>query len=221
MLRLVGVVISVGLADSLNPSTIGPALYLATVKERVWRVTQFTLGVFGVSLAGGLLVTIGPGRLLIGLIPHPREHVRHAIELLAGIALVLVAIALWLARRRLTRRELPMRSVGGHSAFIAGASIMAIELPTAAPYIAVMAAIAASDASLLGEVWLLVLYNLAFALPLFAIVVVLLVAGDRAAPWLHGAQTWLQRWWPVALAALLFLAGIGLTAIGAVGLARE
>ena len=39
MLRRVGVAISVGLADSLNPSTVGPALYLATVGKRVWRVT--------------------------------------------------------------------------------------------------------------------------------------------------------------------------------------
>ena len=51
MLRRIGVVISVGLADSLNPSTVGPALYLATVQKRVVRVAQFTIGVFGVDLA--------------------------------------------------------------------------------------------------------------------------------------------------------------------------
>ena len=38
MLRLIGVVISVGLADSLNPSTVGPALYIATARQRVLRV---------------------------------------------------------------------------------------------------------------------------------------------------------------------------------------
>ena len=53
MLRLVGVVISVGLADSLNPSTVGPALYLATVGKRVLRVMQFTIGVFSVNLVVG------------------------------------------------------------------------------------------------------------------------------------------------------------------------
>ena len=67
MLRRVGVAISVGLADSLNPSTAGPAPYLATVRNRVWRVTQFTIGVFSVTLAGGLVLTNGPGRLLLGL----------------------------------------------------------------------------------------------------------------------------------------------------------
>jgi hypothetical protein len=68
MLRRIGVVISVGLADSLNPSTVGPALYLATIRKRVWRVTQFTIGVFSVDLVVGLVLTIGPGRLLLGLL---------------------------------------------------------------------------------------------------------------------------------------------------------
>ena len=72
MPRLVGVVVSVGLADSLNPSTIGPALYLATIRKRVLRVTQFTIGVFGVDLVVGLVLTIGSGRLLLGLVPHPQ-----------------------------------------------------------------------------------------------------------------------------------------------------
>lgn len=76
MLRRVGVAISVGLADSLNPSTVGPALYIATGRQRVWRVTQFTIGVFGISFVGGLVLTIGPGRLLLGLVPHPQGTVR-------------------------------------------------------------------------------------------------------------------------------------------------
>ncbi len=86
MLRRVGVAISVGLADSLNPSTAGPAPYLATVRNRVWRVTQFTIGVFSVTLAGGLVLTIGPGRLLLGLgtrrlrAPDPRRVTLRLIQ---------------------------------------------------------------------------------------------------------------------------------------------
>src|SRR5450755_2295257 len=116
MLRLVGVVVSVAVADSLNPSTVGPALYLATVRQRVLRVTQFTIGVFTVDLAAGLVLTIGPGRLLIGLVPHPQRTVRHVIELVAGVILLVAAVALWRGRRSLARRELPMRSGGGGSA---------------------------------------------------------------------------------------------------------
>ena len=91
MLRRVAVMISVGLADSINPSTVGPALYLTTAHRRVVRVMQFTIGVFLVELAAGIVLTIGPGRLLLGMVPHPRDTVTHVIELVAGLVLPAVS----------------------------------------------------------------------------------------------------------------------------------
>lgn len=221
MLRRIGVAISVGLADSLNPSTVGPALYLATAHRAVWRVAQFTLGVLGVNFAGGLVLTIGPGRLLLGVVPHPQGTVRHVIELVAGIVLLGAAASLWSGRRRLAQRELPGRSGGGGSAFVAGVSIGTVELLTAAPYFAVIAAIVASTAKLPEEILLLVLYNLAFVLPLLAIMVVLIVAGERADPWLRKGGAWLQRRWPVVLAGLLLFVGSVLAVLGGSGLVRQ
>ncbi len=221
MLRRVGVAISVGLADSLNPSTVGPALYLATVRNRVWRVTQFAIGVFSVTFAGGLVLTIGPGRLLLGLVPHPQGTVRHVIELVAGVVLLIVAVALWRGRRSLARRELPGRSGGGGSALITGASIAAVELPTAAPYFAVIAGIVASSASVPQEIGLLALYNVAFVLPLLVIVVVIAFGGERADRWLQQGGAWLQRRWPVVLASLLLFVGSVLAVLGGTGLVRQ
>jgi cytochrome c biogenesis protein CcdA len=221
MLRRVGVAISVGLADSLNPSTVGPALYLATVRKRVWRVTQFTIGVFSVTFAGGLVLTIGPGRLLLGLVPHPRGTVRHVIELVGGVVLLIVAVALWRGRRSLARRELPGRSGSGGSALITGASIAAVELPTAAPYFAVIAGIVASSASVPQEIGLLALYNVAFVLPLLVIVVVIAFGRERADRWLQQGGAWLQRRWPVVLASLLLFVGSVLAILGGTGLVRQ
>ena len=34
---------------------------------------QFTIGVLGVDLAVNLVLTIGPGRFLLGLVPHPQR----------------------------------------------------------------------------------------------------------------------------------------------------
>jgi cytochrome c biogenesis protein CcdA len=221
MLRLAGVAISVGLADSLNPSTVGPALYLATAQRAVLRVLLFTLGVFAVDLVAGIALTVGPGRLLLGLVPHPRGTVRHVIELAAGVILLAAAAALWTGRRRLARRELPMRSGGGGSALIAGASVAAIELPSAVPYFAVIAGIVASDATTAQSIGLLVLYCVAFVAPLLAIVGVLLVAGRRADPWLRRGGAWIQRRWPVVLACLLLLVGSALTLLGGVGLLKQ
>lgn len=221
MLRRIGVAISVGLADSLNPSTVGPALYMATLSKRMWRVVQFTIGVFGVTFAGGLVLMIGPGRLLLGLVPHPQGTVKHVIELIVGVVLLILAVALWLGRRSLARRELPGRSGGGGSALIAGASIAAVELPTAAPYFAVIAGIVASSASVAQEIGLLALYNLAFVLPLLVILVVIGFGGKRADRWLEQGGEWVQRRWPVVLAGLLLFVGSVLALLGGTGLVRQ
>jgi cytochrome c biogenesis protein CcdA len=221
MLRLAGVAIAVGLADSLNPSTVGPALYLATARNGALRVTLFAIGVFAVNLAAGIALTIGPGRLLRGLVPHPQRTGRHVIELVAGVTFLAVAVALWLGRRRLARRELPMRNGGGGSALIAGAAIAAVELPTAVPYLAFIAAIVASSAGVAQAIGLLALYCVAFVAPLLAIVATLLVAGERAERWLQKGAAWLQWRWPVVLASLLLLVGSGLTVVGGAGLVKQ
>ncbi len=71
MLRLIGIMISIGLADSLNPSTIGPALYLAAQPRPRVALAQFTAGVFIVYFLGGALVALGPGQLVLSLVPKP------------------------------------------------------------------------------------------------------------------------------------------------------
>ena len=221
LLRLAAVAFSVGLADSINPSTVGPALYLATGNSRVARVTAFTAGVFTVNLVAGVLLAVGPGRLLVGLLPHPRPLVTHVIELVAGLALIAAAVALWFARRRLAARELAMRGGGGRSALIVGASIAAIELPTAAPYLGIIALSAASSASVAQIVGVLALFNAGFVLPLLAIIAILLVARERADPLLDRCGLWLRRRWPLVLAGLFLLVGAGLAVAGAAGLITQ
>src|SRR5436305_6918968 len=220
-LRLVVLVVSVGLADSLNPSTVGPALYLAMAREPVARVAQFTVGLFSVNLLAGVVLTIGPGRLLLGLVPQPHRNVRHVIELVAGVLLLIAAVAAWLRRRSLARHELPMRSGSGGSALVAGASIAAVEIPTAIPYFAVIAAIVASPARAPAEIVLLALYNLAFVLPILAIIVVLIIGGEATDRTLQKAGAWLQRQWPVVLAGLMLLVGGILATLGGSGLIAE
>jgi len=218
MLRLTFAVISVGLADSLNPSTLGAALYLATVPKRVLRVAEFTFGVFLVNFAAGVVLTIGPGRALLGLVPNPKGTVRAVIELVAGVVLLVCAAALWVGRRRLARRELPMRRARGGSALIAGASITAVELPTAVPYFAVIAAIVASSAPVSQQIGMIALYNIAFVLPLLAIIAVLLIAREHADDALQRGAAWLQRTWPIVLAGLFLTVGSVLIVVGGIGL---
>ena len=97
----------------------------------------------------------------------------------------------------------------------------AVELPTAVPYFAVIAGIVASSASVPQAVGLVALYCLAFVLPLLAIVVTLLVAGERADPLLEKGAAWLQRQWPLVLATLLLVVGSALILAGGAGLLKN
>ncbi|HEX4519742.1 MAG TPA: GAP family protein [Gaiellaceae bacterium] len=221
LFRLALVSLSVGLADSLSPETVGPALLLATGPKRIWRVMQFTLGVFVVYFAVGVVLLTGPGRWLIGFVPNPQGTVRHVIEIVAGVVLLACGAALWFGRRRLGRRELPGGGARGGSSFVAGATIAAVGMPTAVPYLAVIAGIVASSATIPQEVVLLLIYNVAVVVPLLAIVVILLVAGKHADRPLATMASWLQRQWPVVLAILLLLIGSILILLGGAGVLKN
>jgi cytochrome c biogenesis protein CcdA len=218
MLRLIGLAVSIGLADSINPTTIAPGLYLAAGERPRKGVLEFTLAVFVVSLAGGVIIALGPGQLLLSALPHPRRRTRDTIELVVGGLLLVAAVFLWLRRDKLSHREPPKFEVEGRSSAILGAMITAIELPTAFPYFAVIAAAVGSGVGPVRQVVMLVIFNLCFITPLLAILAVLTFAGDRATSVLASARDKLQRNWPRVLAVLLFVAGLFVVLLGATGL---
>jgi cytochrome c biogenesis protein CcdA len=219
VLRLMAVMISIGFADSLNPSTIAPALYLATGRRPRREVLQFTLAVFFVYLVGGLILVFGPGRLILSLIPRPNRHVGFVLEVVAGVAMLTASAFMWGYRDRLSTRRMPSPGASGRSSALLGATIMAVELPTAFPYFAAIAAIVGSDVGPLRQILLLVLFNVCFVLPLLGIFLTLELAGPRATLLLARARASLEQRWPTVLAVVALLAGVFVTLIGVTGLA--
>src|ERR1700722_18926990 len=166
------VVLVIAVVDCLNPSTIAPSLYLATGPSAVRKLVSFTVGVFVVNALGGLVILLGPGQVLVGLIPHPDPHARHLFELFLGGVLLPLAGVLWLNRTRVAHRIATSQEQIDRSAFLLGAGIMAVELLTAFPYFAAIAAIAASRTSVVTEIGLLGVFNLVFFAPLLAVTAV-------------------------------------------------
>ncbi|HUE26946.1 MAG TPA: GAP family protein [Solirubrobacteraceae bacterium] len=223
MLRLLGLVISIGLADSINPSTIAPALYLATGKENPRsQVAQFTVSVFVVYLAGGALIAIGPGQLLRTAFDlDVQQTIRHVAEIVAGVVLLISAELVWRRRGRLLHRGIPGADPKRRSSAWLGATITAVELPTAFPYFAAIAAILGSGAGPIRQLVLLVVFNVCFVLPLIAIVATLTFAGESSERILATWRDFLNRRWPQLLAALLVIIGIVGIVFGATGLAAQ
>ena len=218
MLRLVGIVITIGLADSLNPTTIAPALYLATGERGRERVAEFTLAVFAVYFLGGAAIAVGAGQLVRPLLPHPRHQVADIVEIVIGAAMIAAAAMLWRHRLRLARRDPPDFDPHGKSSFVLGASIMAVELPTAFPYFAAIAAIVGSGQGPVRDLFLLLLFNLCFVWPMLAIIGILTFAPDKSERVLSDARTFLQKHWPTVLAGLALVAGTFVVILGVTGL---
>jgi cytochrome c biogenesis protein CcdA len=222
VLRVTALVISIGLADSLNPTTIGPALFLAGGPRARREVTRFTIAVFLVYLVGGAAFALGIGQLVLSLVPRPDREDQYVLEIVAGAVVLTAGAIVWGYRNRLAKREVPMPNPEGKSSAFLGATITAIELPTAFPYFAAIAAIVGSGLNVAQQALLLVVFNVCFVLPLIGIVAVVAFApGNRAEDLLGRGRRWLEARWPAVLATLGLVAGIFVMFLGISGLAGQ
>jgi cytochrome c biogenesis protein CcdA len=180
---------------------------------------QFTAAVFAVYFLGGLIIALGPGELLLALVPKPGRHLGFVLEIVAGGAMLTASAFLWGYRQHLSKRDPPEIKADRRSGAILGATITAVELPTAFPYFAAIAAVVGSDLDVIRQVFLLVVFNLCFVAPLLGIVATLTFAGDDAKRLLARGREFLERRWPVVLAVLALAAGIFVTLLGVTGLA--
>jgi len=202
----------------MNPSTIAPGLYLALGERARSSLIEFTLAVFVTNFAGGAVIALGPGQVVLHLVPHPHPTAKYILETIAGVVMLIGAVVLCVKRRSLRQRELPSPSAEGKSAILLGLTISAIELPTAFPYFAAIAAIVGSGLGPLRQLIALGLYNVAFVLPLILMIIVLEVAGDNAKAAIETARDWLQKHWPTLVAVLALVAGVFVTLLGVTGL---
>ena len=217
--HIFAVVVAIAFVDSLNPSTIGPALVLGATDASGARVRHFTLGVFAVFFVGGALLVLGPGQLLLAAVPRPDAEDKHLVEIIGGGVLLIVALSVWIKRRRLSDVPLPGAESGRRGALALGATISVLELPTAFPYFAAIAAIVDSDAGVVTQVGYLLVFNIVFVLPLLLIAGALTVAGERVEPALERVRGWFERRWPTLTATVVAIAGALLLTFGLAGYA--
>lgn len=216
MTALTLLVASIAFADSINPSTVIPALWMASTPRA--HLISFATGVFAIYLAGGLVLVFGPGPLLISTLHHIQGTVEHALEAAGGVLVLALALGLWRSRHSQPTVRLPQAGCGRSSAFALGAGIMAVELPTAFIYFGAISAVLAAHPGPAAKIALLVLYNLLFVAPLVGILVIRRLAGERGERWLASAWERLIGVGQLLLAGLTGSAGAALLIVGVSGL---
>jgi cytochrome c biogenesis protein CcdA len=217
---LIALVLSIGIVDSVSPSTVAPALYLVAGPSNAQRrLAIYTLGVFTVTLAGGLILALGPGQLVLAALPRPGPHAKHVIELALGAAALALAALLWRGRDRVAGSIRTSEGRLERSSLALGAGLAALKLPTSVPYFAVIAAIVGADVSVSSQIALLVLFNVVFVVPLLALLAVRPLAGADAERWLERVRDGVHRGAPVVIPSVVLAVAVALVALGGLGLA--
>jgi Sap, sulfolipid-1-addressing protein len=208
-------VVGIALPDSLNPSLIVAGVYLALGEHATRRLAAFTLAAFAVTLAGGFVIALGLGDLILSLLPKLSHSVKYEALTLAGVALVCGGGVIWWRRESLASAAGERADPVGHgSAALVGAGIAGIEFLSAFPYFAAIAMIVGSSESVGAKTLLIVVYNVVYVLPLIAITVVAAVMGDRAGQVLAPVADWVATKWPIVVAPMVVAAGVALAAYG-------
>jgi cytochrome c biogenesis protein CcdA len=133
----------------------------------------------------------------------------------------LFAVGLWTIRDRVAGKVVGAEERSARNSLLLGAGIMAVELPTALPYFAVIAAIIANDGSTATQIFLLLLFNGVFAAPLLLILVIRSVAGQRGVDALTAFRLQLNRRAAVIIPAVALAVAAALLLLGGIGLSME
>jgi cytochrome c biogenesis protein CcdA len=209
-------VTSIAIADSINPSTVVPALWMASRPRP--HLVSFALGVFVTYLAGGLLLVFGPGPLLISALHHVQGTAEHTVEIAGGLVVLAVSFGLWRSRHSQRITRLPRPGCKRSSAFALGVAIMAVELPTAFIYFGAISAVLAARQGAAVDVSELVVYNALFVAPLVVILALRRFAGDRVGQWLASGSERVIAFGQLLLTGLTGCAGALLLILGVIGL---
>jgi hypothetical protein len=209
-------VASIAIADSINPSTVVPALWMAS-RPRA-HLVSFILGAFVAYLAGGLVLVFGPGPVLIAALHHVRGTAEHTLEVGGGLVVLSVSVGLWRSRHSQRITRLPLPGCTRSSAFALGLAIMGVELPTAFIYFGAISAILAAHQAAAVEVSELLVYNTLFVAPLVVILALRRFAGDRIERWLASGSERAMAFAQLLLTGLTGCAGALLLILGVTGL---
>jgi cytochrome c biogenesis protein CcdA len=213
-------VVAIAAPDSLNPSLIVAAVFLTLGAHPIRRSLLFTITAFVVTLAGGLAIALGLGDLILSLLPKLSRTAKYDVITAVGVLVMCGGAVIWWRRDALASEPSDAHrdpSQGGSSVLL-GAGIAGVELLTAFPYFAAIAMVIGSSVSGGGKVFLLVLYNVIYVLPLIAIVVVRAIMGEKGAEMLLPVSVWIETHWPVVAAPIAVATGAALTVYGIVQL---
>ncbi len=204
---------TIAFLDSLNPSLFIAQFYLLTTPQPTKRTLSYIAGIVIANFIGGLLV-LGGVRAIFA------EVVTLITPLMPWLHAILGALLLFFAFRQTQAAATPMEAKKPTSlrplhTFILGVVVMGNELTTALPYFVAIERIVEANLPPIQVLLTLGLYNLIFALPLFAFLWLFLRFQARFVASLTKLQQTIQhwigrilRWAALIFGVILFINGV-------------
>mgnify|MGYP001812585086 FL=1 len=223
MLELLLTLTTISLLDSMSavPIALIPLAIILNGRTPLTGAISFISGGFIVYFIFGLLILLGLDNLIdkyaeqfISYMKSEPDCVELIIQIIIGFIMIYFA---WQFSRR-APQDSNTRSydtdIKPVQAFLLSASINIIGMWGALPYFAAMAQILKADLETASMIWILVYYNLVFALPLIGFILLRIMMGERAAVVLGKMTDFFSHWGKQVIVLSLYLLGPLLIADG-------
>ncbi len=223
MFELLLTLTTISLLDSMSavPIALIPLAIILNGRTPVTGALAFISGGFIVYFIFGLLILMGLDNLIdkyaeqfIDYMKSEPDCVELVMQIIIGFIMIFFA---WQFSRKAPQKS-NTRSYDNDippvQAFILSASINIIGMWGALPYFAAMAQILKADLETVSMIWILVYYNLVFALPLIGFIVLRLIMGEKATVLLGKMTDFFSHWGKQVIVFSLYLLGPLLIADG-------
>jgi cytochrome c biogenesis protein CcdA len=208
MIETAAVLIPFLIADVVNPVLFAFLVYAAGTRRPLSTSIALLLGHTAAYFAAGVAVALGLEQIT-SYLANP-SRIDYLIGLLVGLLL------LWFAfpGKKKSAQEHPAqgRALTPLGAFGLGAVVNFVGVPFALPYFAAIDQILKANHAPLEALILLVVYNLAYALPFLIVPALVALLGERSRPILERMNAVLERASAFLMPAILGLVGLALVA---------
>lgn len=206
MIELWTVLVPILLTDLMNPVLLAATVYALGTTNPFWNASALILGHTVAYLLAGIALALGL-EYLLSFLQNPGT-IEFTIQLLISSILVYFGIVALSSKNQGSKREFDAgKSFGVVAAFTMGATVNLIGLPFAVPYVVALDQILKADLDWIASLGVLLMYNLLYAAPFVAVLVVVRVAGRGSESFLRKVNAWVDKISEVVLPILLLVLG--------------
>lgn len=180
MLEFIGLLVVMGLLDSLNPFSIGLLIVLLSIVKNKYHIIWYVVGIYITNLIGGLAIYAG----LDAVVQYWFSKIDFG-SVLISILMIFFGFVLLIFTTLQIPKKNNLDQIQKHfsdyplSLFFLGVAGTATDLPSAFPYYAVLAGALENNLSLLEIFPFLVVYCLIYIMPLLIILTIYKLLSDK------------------------------------------